>query len=266
MSSAGTKKRMQRSAAEQKAYKARQMAAMRDLASLRRDPVALSQVIGTNIVKPFRMQSFRGSGEIKSLDIASVQYPLNTTGSITCLNLIRAGSSFFNRIGRKISLKSIHIKGNIGQLNVTRSQIYDYCRVMLVYDMQTNGSNPSIADIIQDTDQAGTSTTTSFSSANLNNRDRFRILADWRLPLPSATLTAGVITNVGLVDPTEHMFDIDRFIPLKGLTTQFRADSSPAVVGDVATGGLFLLTFGQNTAGAELYAAQVGFRLRYTDN
>jgi len=262
MSTAGTKKRYQRSAAEQKAYKARQMAAMRDLAALRRDPVALAQVIGTNTIKPFRMQHFQGSGEIKSLDITSAQYGISTTATITPLNLIRAGSSFFNRIGRKVEFKSLHLKCF---LTAVRTAGFDYARIMVVYDSQTNGTLPAISDILQDCDQAGTNTTNSLASANLNNRDRFRIIMDERVVLPAVTVTAGVVTAEGSPDPIKKFIDLDRFIPLKGYTTQYKADSSPAVTGDIATGGLYFVTLGAQASGSEGYNAYMSSRLRYMD-
>lgn len=259
MSSAGTKKRMQRSAAEQKAYKARQMAAMRDLASLRRDPVALSQLGITTPLPPMRMK-----GEVKCLDNPQALYTLNTTASITAQNLIRAGSSFFNRIGRKVNLKSLEFKAYVQPIRTVASQ--DYLRVMIVYDHQTNGTAPSISDIIQDIDQAGSATVNAQSSPNLNNRDRFRILYDEKILAPSITVTAGVTTNLGPVDPVQKTFEISRFIKLKGLHTQYKADSSPAVVGDIATGGLFLVTFGNIATGNEGWQLTSSSRLRYYDN
>ncbi len=201
------------------------------------------------------------STEIKSLDIPRASYALNTTGSVTPLNLIRAGSSFFNRIGRRIELRSIHMKGTINQIRTTNS--WDYVRVMIVYDRQTNGALPAIADILQSTDQAGTNTTTSFSDINLNNRDRFQVLRDLRICLPSFTLTAGQVTNPGFVDPVSQTFNIKEFKKIKSEITQYKTDSSPADISDIATGGLFLVTLGFQAAGSEGFDADLEFRLRY---
>jgi len=243
---------------EAKAKKRRQMAGMRDLAAIRRSPTIM-QNLGIFNAPPFHMK-----GEVKSLDIGIANYAVNTTAVITSLNLIRAGSSFFNRIGRKIEMKSIHLKGYLNPVRTNAAA--DYARVMLVYDAQTNGTAPAIADILQDTDQAGTNATGVFSSANLNNRDRFKILCDYRIVLPSLTVTAGVVTNPGFIDPVTAAFDLERFVKLKGLVTQFKADSSPAVIGDIATGGLFLVTFGGTPSGSEGFQFTGSFRIRYTDN
>lgn len=202
--------------------------------------------------------------EVKSLDLPGAAYTLNTTALVTPLNLIRAGTSFFNRIGRKVTLKSLHIKGQLRP--VRTSAVVDYVRIMVVYDAQTNGALPAIADIIQDTDQAGTNTSNTYSAANLNNRDRFKILMDERIPLPTITITAGVMTNPGLLDPVQPSVDIQRYIKLKNLPTMFKVDSSPAVIGDIATGGLYLVTFGANAAASEAFEYAASTRLRYIDN
>jgi len=201
--------------------------------------------------------------EVKCLDIPQASYVLNSTGAVTGLNFIRAGTSFFNRVGRKIEMKSLHLKLFVNPLRTAAFQ--DYVRVMVVYDAQTNGAAPAISDILQDTDQAGTNATNQYCGPNLNNRDRFRVLCDYKIVIPSVTSTAGVITNLGPVDPVAPAFDIERFIKLKGLITQYKADSAPAVIGDIATGGLFLVTYGGNTAGTEGWQATGTLRLRYND-
>lgn len=204
-----------------------------------------------------------GSSEIKGLDVPFGTVSLNTTASITCLNLVRAGTSFMNRVGRRIELKNLTLSCSIDPIRTIATQ--DYVRVLVVYDRQTNGANPAIADILQSTDQAGANTTTSWSGINLNNRDRFRIFVDERITLPSQTFTAGVITNPGWVDPVKTTFNIKRFVKLGREVTQYKADSAPAVVADIATGGLFLVTIGQFASGGEGYQMEVETRLRYND-
>jgi len=259
MSNQRTAKSYKLALADAKAKKARQMSAMRDLASLRRDPFALRQLGINQQLPPFRMK-----GEIKSIDLHGTTYTLNSTVSITPLNLIRAGSSFFNRIGRKVEMKSLHLKGFIQPIRTVAAS--DYVRVMIVYDSQTNGALPSISDIIQDTDQAGTNNTTALSSTNLNNRDRFRVLCDYRIVMPSQTVTAGQISTPGWLDPSTTFNDLERFIPLKGLHTVYKADSAPAVIGDIATGGLYMVTYAGQAAGAEGFNFYASLRLRYVDN
>ena len=64
-------------------------------------------------------RGFRGSygrsvGEKKFYDIATAQYGVNTNGSITLLCYPVLGSDYNQRIGRKIIMKSIYIRGLCG--------------------------------------------------------------------------------------------------------------------------------------------------------
>jgi len=207
------------------------------------------------------VQSLQPTGnEVSALDLPVASYALTDVGAVTPLNLIRAGSSFFNRRGRRIEMKSIRISGI---LDAIATAVDGYARIMVVYDSQTNGALPTIADVLQSTDQAGTNTTTAFSGANLNTRDRFVILRDIRIQTPSQTFTAGVITNPGIQEQTKMQVNFDEYIRLNGLVTQFRADSAPAVIGDIATGGLFLITYGSLTTAA--FQATLETRLRFHD-
>jgi len=100
------------------------------------------------------------TGEVKALVTSSgtaapggAALACNSTGSIIPLNLIVAGSSFFNRVGRKIEMKSVLFEANIAPLAAARSCVSDTLRILIVYDRQPNGANPTIANILQDTDQ-----------------------------------------------------------------------------------------------------------------
>lgn len=190
---------------------------------------------------------------------------MNTTGTIQAINLIQVGSSMFNRVGRKIEMRSIRLVCNIQTLNVTRATIQPTLgRIMIIYDRQTNGANPALADFLQDTDQTGANTTNAYSGLNMNNRERFVTLLDKKINLPQATCTAGVMTNVfPNGEPIPETFD--EFRRLKGLTTHFKADSNPAVIGDIATGGLFILSLAEDPAGTELYQYSWNVRLKYVD-
>lgn len=201
--------------------------------------------------------------ELKALDVPVASYSLSTTAAITPLNLIRTGSTFCNRVGRKVEMKSIRITGQVSALRTSINE--DYLRIMIVYDRQTNGTLPAIQDVIQTTDQAAANTSTAFSGINLNNRDRFIMLRDTRIPMPQTTITAGVLTNLGFSDPVTTLCNIDMYVKLKNLVTQYKADSSPAVIGDIATGSLLLITLSDSLAGLEGFVFEAESRLRYID-
>jgi len=199
-------------------------------------------------------------------DPTNATLAFNTTGNVVCVNLIQVGSSMFNRIGRKVEMRSIRLTGKVNTAAVTRATLSpDHARIMIIYDRQTNGANPAITDFLQDTDQAGTNTTDSFSGLNMNNRERFVTILDKKFILPQATATAGVLTNV-FPNDINIPVRVDEFRKLRGLTTHFRADSNPAVIGDIATGGLFIISLSEEQAsGTELFNFEWNVRLKYVD-
>lgn len=200
-----------------------------------------------------------------SADAINVPAAFNSTGLIACVNLIQVGSSMFNRIGRKIEMRSIRLRLDVVTLNVTRQVISpDKARITVVYDRQTNGAFPTLNDIYLDTEQSGANTRTILSGLNMDNRERFVTLIDKSIVLPQATCTAGVLTNV-YPDNGENVTQIDEFRKLNGLTTHFKADSNPAVIGDISTGALYFITYASIAAGSELFTAGWNCRLKYVD-
>lgn len=198
--------------------------------------------------------------EIKALDVPAAVYNCNGTAVITPLNLIQTGSTFCNRIGRKVEMKNIRVSGRLNQIRSVN--ISDYVRIMIIYDRQTNGAVPSISDILQSTDQTTTNSTSILSGLNLNNRDRFVVIRDLRIAAPPFN---DANETVGATDPLTVATNIDLFAKIPGYVTQYKADSSPAVIGDIASGGLYLVTFGGIAAGSEGYNAYLECRLRYLD-
>jgi len=238
-----------------------------------RNPITYEQKLRTALMRNRAMRIRNQPAALRSFgkEIKGVDFPVNTvtfdtTGNIGSINMIQAGSSYFNRIGRRIEMKSVHFKGEITLVSGVQSTTTDYTRIILVYDRQTNGALPAIADIIQTTSQAGTNTTTSFSGTNLNYRDRFIILKDIKLVLPEVTQANGVVSTTAMIDPMHCFNNIEFFIPLKSLVTQFRADSSPAVIGDIATGGLYLVFFGSIANATAMWQCSWETRLRFHDN
>lgn len=198
--------------------------------------------------------------ETKSVDIANSTYAVTTTGLVTPLNLIQVGSTFCNRIGRRIEMVSLYMTGQL-RLTGSSTATHDYVRVLIVYDRQTNGATPAIATILANYDQTTAQTTNAGSGLNPDQKERFVILADERRLIPPVTAT-------GVYSPTEgdqDIFCIKRFVKLRGVQTHYQGDSSPAVVGDISTGGLFLVTIGLFANTAQPANLNVNFRLRYKD-
>ena len=75
----------------------------------------------------------------------------------------------------------------------------------MVYDRQTNGALPAASDILKDYDQSGSSSTGVFSGINPDSRERFVILADYRLAMPGTSDIAPGISANHAVDPVAQL-------------------------------------------------------------
>jgi len=222
------------------------------------------------LAAPIRYNQRHIGGEIKSVDVTENTggnsfgaFTVNSTAEFTALNLLTAGSSAWNRVGRKVSLKSVHLRG-FAVATVNASVVYNqYVRIMIVYDKQSNGALPAIADVLRDQNNsaADTNLTGITSGINLNNRDRFEIIADCEYVWPGQTNTV----TTGIVTATSDPMHVEIYRKLKGRETHYKADSAPGVIGDIASGCLFLLTFGNVTAGAEAWYLNASIRVRFSD-
>jgi len=243
---------MQRAAQRQRVARKRLVRAYRGAASTRRvlqRPSSMSQ---------------RRRGELKLLDgipstPSNIIVPLNTTmTNVIPVNLCRSGPGVDARIGRRISMTSLHVKGVITQ-TTTVTTINDYARFAVIYDRQTNGVVPTADDIFQDLNV--TTSTTPGSGIKIGNAQRFVVLADIRMSLPAVAAT-GID---GSTDPAMTTFNINRFIKLPSLATVYKGDSTPSVIADISTGGLYVVGMGSIASGSEGWKFVGTWRLRYTD-
>lgn len=210
--------------------------------------------------------SRRSHAEIKTVDTANTHaatltMALNTTGSVQVVNLIQPGDEYFQRIGRRIEMKSFFINGVIQQTGVFGNP-NDYCRIAIVYDRQPNGVITTWANVFSSTDQSGTAVSSALSNVNPNEMERYMVLADFRLALPTVTANTD---STAAADGVHTSFNINRFIKLKNLKAHYQAATSPSTIADISTGALYVLTYGSYAAGNDQWQAQLNWRLRYTD-
>lgn len=207
----------------------------------------------------------RTRSEVKSVDIPSNTVIYATTGSLQLLNGIQEGSSFFNRIGRRVCMKSVEMKGFIetNPANAGTSP-EGLLRTMIIYDRQTNGALPAVSDVLLNYDNAGVTTTDELSGLNLNNRERFTVIYDNYLLAPQVTNTAGVVSAPFPTDGNApEIYQKHVYRKLRGVETHFKSSTNPAVVGDITTGGLYLLTI---SSLASAWQFTYNFRVRFWDD
>jgi len=206
--------------------------------------------------------------EIKVLDTPLATYTLNSgagggTAYFLALNTPIQGSAFYNRIGTKIAMKNLYVNGFLAPSGNTANE-NDYVRIMVVYDKQTNGAFPATSALLTDYAVNGSTTTNSLSGINMTNRERFVVLMDERIMAPSASTQTAPAVSTRFPDPVSTTFKIQRFIKLNDLSVMYN-QTNGGTVGDIQTGGLYLVTFGGYTTSNAGWVLNASFRLKYDD-
>lgn len=199
----------------------------------------------------FRLQRAPGMNrELGYIDIASANYALDTTGSVTLLNAVTQGAAVTQRVGKKIALKGLQCRGYM--INNSTAVTNDVA-FLIVYDKRPTGALPTVTDILV--------SATSFSMNNDANSGRFSILKrvdEMLIGNPSFT---GAVANA-LTETTAT--DADWWLDLKGRETVYKAAGTGGI-GDIEQGALYLVTVGQTITGTAAATLGVGFRLRFLD-
>lgn len=164
-------------------------------------------------------------------------------------------------------MRSLHLTGQVVP-NGQAGSAFDYMRIILIYDRQPNvaGTFPALNEVLQDTDNAAVNSTTARSGVNMNNAERFKIIRDLRIHSPGATL-AGASTNISeaVIDYTTNRVNINEFVRLGDLETHYRSTTNPAVLADISTGSLLLMTVGLTAVATAAYDVIYTARLRFHD-
>jgi hypothetical protein len=206
----------------------------------------------------------RSAGELKSYDLwiapdytGATSYGLFPVGSvtsgdpssvfvgITSVNVMQQGATNYQRVGAKVSLKSLHVQAYTTFHYATVGTAH--LRFLVVYDKNPNKAYPVLSDIISDNISGTTYLTSQINNAN---RDRFVILRNKVVNVVSATSGRTAM--------------IDEFIPLGGYETRFA--SSTASIGDITSGAIYVIAFSDITGTASQYVSfDCHTRLRYID-
>jgi len=205
--------------------------------------------------------------EIHTCDFPTGAGPIDnkfTNDAVTfdCLNATKDGSAVWNRLGRRITMRSLHIKGFIYQKHADAGVFNDYLRILLVYDAGSNGGTPAIDDVLRDWDNAGTPTTNVFSGLNMGEVRRFRIIRDHRVAIAMQNPAFAATGDYQSLDSSD--LNINWFVRLKNMETTYKANDGTR--GDIATGALWLICYGLNPDGANTpnWGFQYRARLKFS--
>lgn len=187
----------------------------------------------------------------------------NTNGSCAVLNLIQTGTGSWNRIGRKVTLKSVRIKG-FAEGFIFQTATNDFngnmMRVVLVWDKQPSGAAiPAYDDIFSETNQSGVESTVVWSQTAYDTLDRFRVIKDMTIPFEMEN-------TVSATNATRIVVPIDEYIKLPDLESNYSGQSTPMTIADINSGALYLYARSLfNVAADSTTALYVNCRVRYTD-
>lgn len=196
----------------------------------------------------FRGRRALAGGETKffDTDIASSNIPAATGAIIGSLNLIPQGVTESTRVGRKCTIKKIHMKLAINSSPTTTNP--SRMRVIVFIDKQANGANIAAA-----TDILETVSTNSFR--NLANIGRFRILMD-KTKTFNLRINAASTSSMGLVHTINKSWNVDlpiEFSSTTGAITEIRSNNI----------GILYLT---ETAAGDTQDAVGTVRVRFSDS
>jgi len=176
--------------------------------------------------------------ETKVLDL-DTSFGSTTTTDVYYASGISQGTDIGNRVGDSIKIQSLSFRGHVTIGAAATSTRY---RLILVRDMQNQGSLPTAAQIFE-TVSAGV---TERSPPNYINRDRFAVLYDEFFCLNPAT---------SYIHPIEADVPLDRHIRFRGTTNG---------VASAAEGSLFWVSV--SSEGVNFPTAAAYLQLTFTDD
>lgn len=208
--------------------------------------------------------------------LSTVLSTTTTNADAFVLNLIQAGTGSWNRVGRKVHLQSVRLRGiatfAYGTTNDATSQGMDgnLMRMVVVWDKQpSSGVIPTFDTIFGRTTAFGTEACQILDPIRYDNMDRFTVLRDKVLDYQPG---AGLNPPTGIQAIVYAPYAFDEYIRLPNLETVFSGQSVPMTLADISTGALYVyfraLVNGSSSASdfghCEIDASSFA-RLRYTD-
>lgn len=158
------------------------------------------------------------------------------------------GTGENDRIGRKILIKSIHVRGMI-EMKEASLDVQDWTdtiRFLFILDKQANGSTFTVSDVLED----ATAGQAVWSFKNLRNKKRFAILKDFNMTLNG--LTNGAVDRLGRISKTVECHLTNLNIPVE-------YDSTLGDLTEVKSNHLICLMLSQH----EQISVHLQFRTRF---
>lgn len=195
--------------------------------------------------------------EHKFLDGTSGPITALTTGAFmhTTMNFVAQGTTESERIGRKIVVKSLEVRGEI-RLPDTGTLLNMDQRVRLIYfiDKQTNGAAATLDEIVNTS-----GTVTINAMRDLANQQRFRVIYDKMFDLPVRAVIQDS-TSTGDSVPIEIGF---KFMRKLNLPIEFDNGVSTGAISSQRSNNIGSFCISSSTSVAPVVSYT--FRIRYAD-
>lgn len=132
-----------------------------------------------------------GLPEIKYSDLLEAKYNVpSVLGAAQVLGAVVGGSGYGQRVGNEISMRSVLIRAVFE--NSANNTAPVYVRFGVGIDLENSGTIPTLAEVLESTNAAGTAPTV-LSPRNVSTtRGRFKILWDTQFVLGPATVVASI--------------------------------------------------------------------------
>lgn len=174
------------------------------------------------------------------------------------MNGTALGTDISNRIGRKILVKSLYVRGYC-QLDASSALVTgqnvpaQMFRMIILCDLQPNGAVPLVSDLI--------TSPTPYSQLNLNNRDRFKVYVDKQFVVDPLVYNTTATQSVAAFNRTIH--GIKKFKRIN-LETVYNAGTT-GLIGDINSGALYMFWIGSIAAGVNDGGFVLSTRVRFLD-
>lgn len=236
-----------------------------------------------NAITKFSSSYFKKGQEIKTLDsrftgaYAAGVYTPDTVpfqnlpcnagiATVQALNLVQQGAGVSQRIGNKISMKSLRLRFIMARTAKDSVTAFSQ-RIMVLYDRNPNGTYIASNSILSQSRSDNTIQPGFFlDNLNPNFFDRFAVLSDDLITLPTIA-GAGIGTTLEQGPSVPTAYHYDKFIKLKNLETTYNGTQSPLLIANVNIGALLILCYGEATADTnDAWQLTGTARLRFRDN
>ncbi len=189
----------------------------------------------TRLSKRRRITSY-GTQEVKFLDTTINDAAVTMTGQVSnSFNLIVRGDGDSERIGRKVWIKSIHVRFEYflpQQTNQADIGVGDQLRIMMIQDKQANGAPSTVLNILE--------TAVKESYRNLANSSRYRVFYDRNVVLNRrVAVTDGTNTSTS---PTV-IGHFEKYTRINTVPIEF--DGATGALSEIRSNNFFMLFISQ---------------------